>query len=1197
MRQIPFSCCFTTFRSSCIVLFISLLTLASKNIEAQIAKEHYLPPLFGVQSKINAFKLVLTTLEQEPFTVTITNGDGSYREEVEISMNSPQEITPQLSDGTIIGFPFAQPSNDVTQSNLDPYLNTVIKEHGLILKGAKPFFANYMTLIPSQGEILTSKGTAGLGTKFFAGHQHMSYGTNTNNIRSHFTSVMATEDNTFVEFNNRNLLFHGQTQHTFSVTLDAGESYIIGNTLIGINEICGSSYECTNGYNGTKITATKNITVNSGSIHGGYSENNNDSRDMGVDQIVPIEYTGTEFILIEGNGGPSNSKNEVAIVIATEDNTQINVNGNSDLANTYTLAQEGDYVVIPWEQYSNNSLHLNSNKNIYVYQTLAGSTSSITPGLMFIPRLTKDATREILISGTGMFFNPSKTDDIPQLYLVTETDATVTINGKTVPHTDSLSVDGTTDWVAYRITDISPYGDRFSDFHITSTKALNAAITFKSESHGGGGYYSGFSENEAKAGVGAIGVRNYTLACEKPINLLAAGGIEYSWNSNNTKHWDMVKRVNDSTYTFTPDSDQGEGPFIYTVISEVQIIGGTKFDTTSLAITVAPIDMQFGGDQFMCIDGSVVLNGSTATIDIDDRYNWSPAEFLNHSSVISPTASGLIEETEFRIIYDDGHCRVDTTITVAPEDCGHCNVSTNKDKTLCLGESITLTSEGRGDFVRWEYEEEGEPKEFTTASPSVSPITTTTYTVHYNNAIKENATDPWDPDYYCPAEVTITVESCEKEIIPAVELLTASIHDEDHDGIAETLYLTFDNKLERLPEEINSINWPEEGVNDISAYAEQCEFVESDSSIIKVYLPDVFKPATEASIENQPTLSVESKTVVIEDNIGAVILEASKKTPEHYQYGVKNDNQEITFFVQSDTITLLLSEKISIPDDGWDSLFIIQTPDEFEYLVPLKKAPYYSNDNDYALILVIDNKPGSMVPHVENEISIVEKSSAVDIFKNEPYEHYISITGLDRSLKGFGNTFRDPVIGHTSSKAPSIVTDALPLYDAQGIPLDTIIDAEVTLGTQWIPPVQFQDGKLAPGYQCSETDISAEASGSVMPMLFESQCNASLVIGSYKQEGSYSTKIYVYDHLGQFIFTWTQHFGVCGEFENEYRKVQSGIDGYFLNDLVWNMKDHAGRKVGSGVYYWRIVNTYDSGYTTKITTSMGIARQSEGCTH
>ncbi len=1195
MLQTQITCCFSTFRISYIALFIALLSSASTTVQAQIAKEHYLPPLFGVQGQINTFKLVLTTLEHDSFPVTITNGDGSYSEEVYISIDTPKELTPTLSDGTIIGFPFVKPSNDVAQNNLDQYLNTVIPNHGLILKGPKPFFANYMTLIPSQGEILTSKGTAGLGTEFFAGHQHMSYSTNENDIKSHFTSVMAIEDNTSVEFFNRNLLFHGQTQNKFSVTLDAGESYIIGNTMIGVNEICGSTDECTNGYNGTKITATKDITVNSGSIHGGYTENNGDSRDMGVDQIVPIDYTGTEFILIEGNGGSGNAKNEVAIVIATEDNTKIYVNGKRDLTSTYTLAQEGDYVVIPWEQYTNNSMHLNSNNNIYVYQTLAGSNSSVTPGLMFIPRLTKDATREILISGTGMFFDATQTDDIPQLYLVTEPDAVITINGTVIPHSESLTVDGTSEWVAYRITDISPYGDRFSDFHITSTKALNAAITFKSGSHGGGGYYSGFSENEAKAGVGAIGVRNYTLVCDKPINLLASGGIDYTWSSKNDDHWDLVKKINDSTYTFTPDSDQGEGPFIYTIISEVEIIGGTKFDTTSLAITVAPIDMHFGGDQTMCIDGSVVLNGSDATSDIDDRYSWSPSQFLNHSSVISPTASGFTEDTEFRIIYDDGHCKIDTTVTVTPEDCGSCNITTTEDKTICLGESVTLTSEGRGDFVRWEYEEENEPKDYTGASPTISPTRTSTYTAHYNNAIKENATDPWNPEIYCTAEVTITVESCEEDIIFDAELLTATIHDEDHDGTAETLYLTFDKKLEHLPEEINSINWPEEGENDITAYAEDCEFLESDSSIIKVYLPDAFTPATEASTENPPTLSVEGTTVTIEDKIGAVILEAVKKTPEHYQYGVRDDDHDISFYLQSDTLILILSEEIDIPDSGWDSLFTIQTPDNSQFLIPLKEAPFYRKDSEHTLVLVIDNKPGVSVPHVEDDISITEKSNAVDQFQNEPFENFVSITGLDRYLKGLGNTFRDPIIGHTNSKAPSIVTDALPLFDTEGVRLDTIIDAEVTLGTQWIPPAQFKDGKLAAGYQCSEADISAEASGSVAPMLFESQCNASLVIGSYKQEGSYSTTIYVYDHLGQFIYTWSQHFGVCGEFENEYRKEQSGIDGYFLNDLVWNMKDHAGRKVGSGVYYWRIVNTFDSGYTTKITTSMGVARQNEMC--
>ena len=224
-------------------------------------------------------------------------------------------------------------------------------EHGLTLKGETPFFVNMLVSIPSQAEILTSKGLAGVGTEFYSGHQHMNWVGTIAKIKSHFISVMALENNTEIEFSNPKVRFYDQVDHTFTINLNAGESYIIGNSGVGIGKECGETYKCMNDFNGTKISSNKDIAVNTGSIHGGHSTNANDAnRDIGLDQIVPVEYAGKEFILIEGNGTSKNQKNEVGIVVATKANTTINVNGQTDNDNTYTLAKPGDYVVIPWQK-------------------------------------------------------------------------------------------------------------------------------------------------------------------------------------------------------------------------------------------------------------------------------------------------------------------------------------------------------------------------------------------------------------------------------------------------------------------------------------------------------------------------------------------------------------------------------------------------------------------------------------------------------------------------------------------------------------------------------------------------------------------------------------------------------------------------------------------------------------------------------
>ncbi|MFC3159475.1 hypothetical protein ACFOEQ_14005 [Chryseobacterium arachidis] len=98
------------------------------------------------------------------------------------------------------------------------------------------------------------------------------------------------------------------------------------------------------GWLGAKITSTKDIAVTTGglmqqgSIETGTVSN---SRDMAVDQLVPVEQLGNEYVVMQGNGGTY----ERVIVIATQANTTITMNANVNPS--YTLANAGDYVIVP----------------------------------------------------------------------------------------------------------------------------------------------------------------------------------------------------------------------------------------------------------------------------------------------------------------------------------------------------------------------------------------------------------------------------------------------------------------------------------------------------------------------------------------------------------------------------------------------------------------------------------------------------------------------------------------------------------------------------------------------------------------------------------------------------------------------------------------------------------------------------------
>ncbi|MFC3159607.1 hypothetical protein ACFOEQ_14785 [Chryseobacterium arachidis] len=72
---------------------------------------------------------------------------------------------------------------------------------GLNVKANKKFFANFRFAVPSQAEIITSKGLAGIGKNFFVG---VSPNTTAKPYVNSTIGFVATEDNTTVTLSNYN---------------------------------------------------------------------------------------------------------------------------------------------------------------------------------------------------------------------------------------------------------------------------------------------------------------------------------------------------------------------------------------------------------------------------------------------------------------------------------------------------------------------------------------------------------------------------------------------------------------------------------------------------------------------------------------------------------------------------------------------------------------------------------------------------------------------------------------------------------------------------------------------------------------------------------------------------------------------------------------------------------------------------------
>ena len=455
-----------------LLIFIYSVTLA------QLDREHWFAPMVDRTGNPNPYQtLYLSTSRTTPFPVTIYNNN-TLIGTVNISKNNPQKFD-VLRDYIIT----------TLQSEL---FTTSTK--GLYLKADFPFYANLRFSVFNHGEIITSKGIPSTGTTFHVASAPI---TVSNGILNFMTSVLATEDNTTVtisgykntvQFSNGNT---GITNPTLNFTLNKGQSYIIdGNGTVTGNW---------DGFIGAKIQSNKPVNVTNGNFNGQYAGNIPLSSDILMDQSVPVNRLGSEFALVKGNGSIG-SNMEGALVIATEDNTQIFV--NNEVPPIATL-NTGQYFVVPSTKYilqgsGHYNLYLRTSKNAYVYQTLAGNSSAAdevaTGGFNFIPALNCYLPKQINELGfinenfvhTGV--NPSGILNIPtKLNLITERDAVVTVNGAPPPAgTGPFTMTGTINWVTYGIPNIT------GTVTIASSKAITAGITAGSDAVGYGGFFAGF---------------------------------------------------------------------------------------------------------------------------------------------------------------------------------------------------------------------------------------------------------------------------------------------------------------------------------------------------------------------------------------------------------------------------------------------------------------------------------------------------------------------------------------------------------------------------------------------------------------------------------------------------------------------------------------------------------------------------------
>ena len=325
-----------------------------------------------------------------------------------------------------------------------------------------------------------------------------------------YISVTATENNTKIKATLPNanagseILVNG-TEVGYSgpieINLDENESYIIGAQTTNSNPasnrfvLFGALIESVDDVTGSQ-DPTKPIVVNVGSANGKIGTAG--GRDQGVDQLVPIQRVGHEYIVVRGNGDNSI---ENTIVVADIDGTEVYL--NDDTTSTRTL-NAGDYMIITGDKYSGSidgaSIYIRTQGDthpLFTYQIIGGDgNSQANTGLIFVPPLSEEAQ-----------------DDIDNIAFIDEVGGKVDSGGVSIVYKDGASLDifqNTTDVFdfsgitqrdvigkpGYKTLNIS---DLEGNVSVLSDNELYVSYYNKTGYATSGGYYAGFATPPAAA--------------------------------------------------------------------------------------------------------------------------------------------------------------------------------------------------------------------------------------------------------------------------------------------------------------------------------------------------------------------------------------------------------------------------------------------------------------------------------------------------------------------------------------------------------------------------------------------------------------------------------------------------------------------------------------------------------------------------
>lgn len=571
------------------LLLLCVLSSFSLALTAQLSDLHFLPPL---KQRSNAFVqqlIYLSTPETTAFDVNVYRGN-STTPLATLSVSKATDATYNPGDG----------DNNITLLT-DANTGMVLSTAGLRFESTngKKFYVNWRGKSANQASSLTSKGRAALGTAFkWVGAPNK--GTNTS-ILNNSLGLMATEDNTTINIFGYNpaCTFRsgttevGITADDITITLNKGQTYVLEAPLHATNSAQRD------GWIGASITSNKNIAVSFGQMH--FQPRVSGSQDCAIDQIIPENTLGKEYIFVRANGIDDL---EFPVIIATQNDTKIYVNGSSTPIATIN---NGDYYAIPGTNYSQTStstsvpganMYVRTSREAYAVQSLGGSSHDATADLNFIapvncllastvdniPNISNIAGLTIA-GGIVIIASANIADENIVVTYGSNTVATSTLTSA------KKTLAGSTEWKTYYLSGLT------GNVAVSANGPIAVGYFGYSGVAGASGYFSGFET------IPTIEVERIGNGCLPSTILTATPGFtSYTWYRDGA----VVPGITSNSYA--PDV---AGKFTVTVAT-----GTCSFSSANQYIYDCSPEIIVN----TTADKNGILSGETVTFQVSVRY-------------------------------------------------------------------------------------------------------------------------------------------------------------------------------------------------------------------------------------------------------------------------------------------------------------------------------------------------------------------------------------------------------------------------------------------------------------------------------------------------------------------------------------------------------------------------------------------------